>query len=370
MELQNTRNIQDKKPLLQTNSITQPDNKDLIKNELYTAAKELDKRFDSSVLTTHRSLINFITLMNKAKRYNISEYNMARFAYTQNTIDTPIPLYFHCLEKYNNAQEELPFTTDELSDEFCLNSELARALNIKYTYQSMQDIENKIKRYPAYTNVINKLKIAAYRRNDDYRSNYQLNRILCRCLHEGTKILFNGYPQYDDVANFDNFYDNAYAYQHPSSDYNYYYVYSFIYLVAHIKNIEKETDEKKFFSKILDYQHKPKEFLIFKTHSNYSGREDFTFTSTKNRIALMYRCVEEYHRKQGDKITPTGGQHAAFLSFKKLDISLPNWFDTTLLSDNKYAFKQFETLTDDIAIIRSASDAALEQAVKKILHEI
>src|SRR5260221_11064422 len=68
-----TNNIQDKKPLLQTNNLIQPD-KNLIKDELYTWATKLDKNFDSSKLTTHKSLINLITLMNKEKRTHINKY--------------------------------------------------------------------------------------------------------------------------------------------------------------------------------------------------------------------------------------------------------------------------------------------------------
>ena len=360
-----TNNIQDKKPLLQTNNLIQPD-KNLIKDELYTWATKLDKNFDSSKLTTHKSLINFITLMNQAKRHNINEYDMASFSYGENRHSTPtyasITLSFHCLKKYNDRKEELPFTADDLNNEFCFNSKLAQALKISYKYYSMQDIENTVKNYPAYTQLINKLKIAAASKNyPNYRSDYYCNQTLCIGMHSGVKRLLDGYSQYNNITDFDGFYVEACSLRYPC----YENLYLFITLVERIKTIEKEIDEKDFFSKVLNYQPKPKEFFGF----NYVSFDTALIsTSTKNTIALMYTCVEQCHSKRGDKITPTSAQHKAFLAFKRLDIDLPDNFDKSVFDETRYAFKEFETLTDNMATIHSANGDALEQSIKKLLQ--
>ncbi len=360
--MEKEHNIQETESLLQPNSLIQPD-KDSLKRELYTVARELDKRFDSSKLTTHKSLITFITLMNQAKRFNISEYDMAKYTYSQNKDYDPTPLYFHCLKKYNSAKEKLPFTLHDLNNEFCNNSKLAQALKITYKYNSMQDVENAVKNSRAYVNLISKLKIAANQEIcHNLRSNYYFNQALCIALHAGTKILFHRYPDYNDITDFDDFYATAYGLQYPC----YQNTYLFIALIERIKSIEKENDEKTMFSKILNYQPKPKEFFGFKYGSSVDTH--LISTSIKNTIALMYRCVEQYHTERGDKITPTSTQHKAYLAFKRLDILLPDNFDKSVFDETQYAFKEFETFTDHMATIHSAGDADLEQSVKKLLQ--
>jgi hypothetical protein len=227
----------------------------------------------------------------------------------------------------------------------------------------MQDVENTVKNYPAYTHLISKLKIAANQEICyNLHSNYYFNQALCIGLHSGAKTLFHRYPDYNDITDFDGFYAKAYDLQYPC----YENLYLFIALVERIKTIEKEIDEKTIFSKILNYQPPQKEIFGFKYGSSVDA--NLISTSTKNRAALMYTCVEQYHSKRGDKITPTSAQHKAFLAFKRLDIDLPDNFDKSVFDETKYAFKEFETLTDNMATIHSAGDADRKQSIKKLLQ--
>jgi hypothetical protein len=370
------KNIQDEKSSVRTNNPKKTDKNDLM-SQLYQVARNLDYRFDSSLITTHKSLINFITLMNEVKRHRISEYDMVRFISQQSDYYTPVTFYFHCLKKYNAAKEKLPFTAHELDNELCLDNDLAQLFRIQYKYYSIEDIQKKLTSCPAYINLIDTLRVAA--NSDSYSGNHY---VLYTCLwYSGTKNLFNGYPEYYNIiTNFDDFYSEAY--KNLCADYD--SIYNFINLIACIKNIEighikkiknKNETEKHyffsvyFFSKILN--HNPIQEIIGIKYNPLN--EDSISMSTKHRMALIYKCIElyQYHQKNlYNKKTPTGKQLKAFLSFQRLDISLPDGFDKRVFNENEYAFKQFHELSENIATINNANDAAREQTVKKILNEI
>ena len=170
------------------------------------------------------------------------------------------------------------------------------------------------------------------------------------------------HTQYSEVIDFDGFYAEAYNLQYPY----YQNICHFIAIVERLKTIEKEHDEKTIFSKILNYQPKPKEIFGIK----YGSSVDVNLVdpSAKNTIALIYQCIEKYNHERGDKVTPASSQYQAFLAFKNLDILLPDNFDKTVFDEEKYAFTEFQTLTDAITTIKNAH-GALEQSIKKILQQ-
>src|SRR5260221_955236 len=172
--------------------LTNAEKNDLI-NQLYQAASGLYISSYSDVsIHNHQELVKLIILMKKAKQHNITEDVVGLFTYQHVDYSKYRSLFFNCLKKYNNTEEELPFNTDDLH----INPSLAQALNIACKYQSIEDINDRIKSYPAYTNLIDKFrKIIGGGHNALYK-----------CFYLDTQILFDDYPQYNYVTDFDSFY--------------------------------------------------------------------------------------------------------------------------------------------------------------------
>jgi hypothetical protein len=347
-----------------------------LKNQLYTAASQFYISEDDELsMSDHHALISLIILMRKAKQNDISEDCMGKFAYDQQGLYYyPTPLYFNCLKKYNNTPEELPFNAHDLH----INKNLAQAFRVQHPYQSIQDINSRIASYPAYTHLIATLK---------KMYSYDTST-LCTCLYTSSATLSEGYLDYSEITDFDNFYSKAYTLQsfgyaayisYDTSKYmkshyhdnfipDYDKVYNFINLIARIKAVENALDEKNIFSKILGYDpHKTWKGCFLRLQGL-----DYVDDSTKNKMALFYKLAEQYHRNRGHKKTPTGKQFEAYLSFKGLDIALTDKINAALFDENEYAFVAFQELVTNIKHILHPdnTDADLQEYVNRYHNEI
>ncbi len=336
--------------------LTNTEKKELI-NQLYQATSQLYiSNYSDVSIHNHQELGKLIILMNKAKQYSITEDAVGLFTYQQNDshASRSRSLYFNCLKKYNNAKEELPFNTDDLH----INPNLAHALNIPCKYESIEDINDKLKSYPAYTNLINKLK----------KIMHESHGTLYTCLYSDIQTLFNDYPQYNDVTNFEScyFYVHGLLRQPWCTAYSYNVwpenIYNFLNLVEQIKKIERSSDEKEICHKILNFdptQTGMGTFLNF-IRTNYATAE------TKNYMALFYTFAEKYNRARGKKITPTYKQYEAYTQQKELDIILPDNFNKTLFAEFVYAFTEFAQLISDVTNLNKISANSLQQYVDQL----
>jgi hypothetical protein len=356
LNLEERHNIQEEqKPFLQTNNLTKTNNSCLA-NQLYKAARDYMHcvYHDTYSMKHHKLLVDTIVLMNKAKSNNITEDFMGKLAYKCGKKITS--LFFSCLKKYmitiSTTKEQLPFDSYTLYT----NTKLPQALNLPYKNPSEEEIKTIPFFHPAYINLSNTThKIERHHSK------------LCDCLYSNTKILFDDYPEYNDVTDFSDFYHYARDLSIPYELYEYWpdcdsYISNVLNLIERIKKIEHTSSQKDICHKILNFD--PTQ--TFKGIIRDFFLHNYATVTKKNFLVILYTFAEKYNHARGDKKTPTYKQYKACLYQKNLDLALPDDVDATLFDDNMYAFAEFSQLIDNVKILAKADAYDRQQCVNQL----
>jgi hypothetical protein len=345
---------EEQKPNVYTNNFIQVNTNDLI-NELHNAARTYQCYCDQDnpFLKKHQKLTHLITLMRQAKKNNIHEDFMSRYAYEKSCryqyYKAFVPLLFGCLKKYiattNSTNETIPFNG------IFFDTDTVKTLKLTCQPVTKEDIDKIPQTYPAYSALINAFTEKSVLTGFDE---------LLNCLYINTATLFSDCKQYN-VDDFDDFY--FYAVQLFDEIYRKEAVYNIINLVGCIKNKENISC-KEMCHKILNFHAKQ----TLKTWWNYGTYIDTVYQ--KNKIALLYTLVEEYNCARKHKTTPTEKQCAAYNQKNRINIALPDNFDATLFDRKVYAFTAFGKLKDGIGTISRASSEDLQQMVELKMKQL
>lgn len=363
----------EKKTLLKTNNIAQPDN-EAIKKDLYDSAQKLayythNPEGGVCELVLLRNIFAYGMLadgiyksevgyelgllsnkMRSAKeKQGVTEDMMGSYAYNENSnVSGRLhyrALIFSLLKKYIHMTsikpEQLPFND---------NQEII--IPIDFT-QSLHKTNNQMfvkysALYPAFSdlvyNVYYILKIA-----DDV----DINTIASFFYPSDHKKQKNSYlSQYQQTNNYDfnDFYTKAFDMVSNYSTFQ--QIYDFLQMIEASRKTTIESHEDKLAQKMIDFSPSTTD-LIFNV--SY-WRSDCFSQMEKKYIFQLFTLIKKYNQTRHCKITPTPKQYIAYKTIQRLAIPLPDSWNSNVFDTEQYAFNEFFYLVNAINELKRSFD--------------
>ncbi len=297
-------------------------------DEMHALYKKVD-----SFLTCKRPhyeyFIECINACNDAKRHDIDEDKMGRFAFYRDNVYRKASLFFYLLKHYN----EQAAITREMPPKMW--SPVAKRLNLVGSCNAIEVLIHD-------TDALLLDKIPHYHE-------------LVSFIHSNQKLdqLGNKYVSFDGDWQ-KRFVCDAFAMLCSSEPQN--TLRDIIIMISTAKHkdlINEESD--------LGY------YALHKYEPTFleNMKMNFSYDSYKGKIALLCSCIKTYNESRGSKITPTARLHRIYKAIKPLHILLPDAFDKDLLNPEKIAFAEYAELLDAIGEIKESYDEVVEYCVKE-----
>jgi hypothetical protein len=94
---------------------------------------------------------------------------------------------------------------------------------------------------------------------------------------------------------------------------------------------------------------------------------DFKNETKNKKISILCHLIKQYNDQRKTKETPTPQQQKTYkCGIPIFKFSLPDTFDSTLLDEETYAFKEFNELVHKFSLLRSSSDENVQECINQI----
>jgi hypothetical protein len=346
------------KPLLQTNP-SQPDK--TVMEKLYNKAHYITSFHFDNQKDQYEKLITFIQDMHNAKNNGIHEDLMTTHAYKNG--DMKVTMFFSYLKRYNQRKEPLPHINDLISTKKVpqIKNQLAHLFDIPSPYntttttQQISDFDVAVK-HPA----LNLLNLNLLKINTISSHSYTGISALFSYIYSTAKNTQNDYVglSYDNLK--DKFYELAYyvvQYRHYTSEArqrNQDRIYNLLQIIEAGTTLNPQKQEDDF-----GYDMITKELTISEIFGTFISPTNIPHI--KKYIGLLCSLIKKYNKKRETKCTPTKEQMLAYEAYERLDITLPDSFNTTLLNGNYYAFKELTELSKNVSYLSQLELFNLDQ---------
>jgi hypothetical protein len=297
-------------------------------DEMHALYQKVDS-FLACKLPHYEQFIECINACNDAKRHDIDEDKMGRFAFYRDNVYRKTSLFFYFLKHYN-VQAAI---TREMPPKMW--SPVAKRLNLVGSCNAIEVLIHD-------TNALLLDKILHCHELVSFiHSNQKLDQLGNKC------VSFDDDWQKRFVCD---------AFEVLSSPEPHNLLRDIIVVMSKAKNkglIKEESD--------LGY------YALHKYEPTFleNMKMNFSYDSYKGKIALLCSCIKKYNESRGSKITPTARLYRIYKAINPLHILLPDAFDKDLLNPEKIAFAECAELLDAIGEIKESYDEVVEYCIKE-----
>jgi len=299
----------------------------------------------------NKNVIYLIIHMNSLRKSDITEDYMSMYAYNKcdwrndSIKKQKIPLFFGCIKQYRlnvtPTKEHLPLTS--YYDLVKTESSISSSLPTPTTSNPLQNGTFR-KIYPAYYTLVQSLA-----------SLLKLSTLkdLLIFLYSKRKISFHHYPEniIFDVKN--DFYPRVHFLLDMDivefTD-NLDKFYNLLQMIDKAKQSESIIDEKQLAQTILDLDLTPS--------NTFASIE--VIAHQKNRVSQFCLLLQQYNQKRLPKKTPTPAQYQHHDLIERLNLALPDSFDSTLMDEKEVAFEEFKELLEKIIKLKHSTQGTFQ----------
>jgi len=359
-------------------------------NETYSFLK--DERFDQSLIAPIQNknkevqknieLTNLIKTLNSAQHSNITEDDMALFAY--NTLEGMngyynqlcVPLFFSCLKRYNLTTKETRECLPDIANlrkNFCYQ-ELSQAISSTQpiNIQSKQSINTRfsikslLKQYPAYLTFLDTIiKLI-------HEQRFDIHKDFLSYVYTNKETSFKNYYS-DDYNNItrdfyfhmnDIFHDKKLDISVPHTFLM--QILDILRSIAHAKALRDITNEQHLGQEIINLE-LPQSMItsIFSYFRPKNGVHNADSRLMKNRISLFCLMLKKYNLLSNNKQTPHPLHYFYYQIKNDLQLALPDNYTNTVFDERIYAFIELDQLVNDFQTLVCADDESIEQLINE-----
>ena len=302
-------------------------------NKIYEAAYQVVNHLNDQHLNDLIRLTQHVNLdkMGKYAYERNKEVKEILLRYCSNDKKLYIPLVFSCLKRYFNTLQSLPITSTSTKVKVTdVDNKLLKALNISveievYHGEAYQALKSSLIKLPDVP--------------------LESIKMFNQMFYDDAKILFEK--------------SNASMILHATL--------LTIDQAAYLLLIHNGTTEDLF--NLVDMIEKEMTHGITEKDIGYKLLSNTLYSNeAKNRMALFLHLVKQYRQRRGDRLTPCARQYYTYLKQKKLNILLPDSFNTSFFNTNCYAFDDFKLLRKNTVALMQSDVNSVQTCVNQIYN--